>query len=79
MEGISITRECADQRSFCWPPLMELIRSLRLAQTGDVLAILANDEESKEVIPLWVDKAGEELLGIETLGDVTRFVVRKVR
>jgi tRNA 2-thiouridine synthesizing protein A len=78
MEGITITKECVDQQSFCWPPLMELIRSLKLAQTGDVLAIVAKDEESKEVLPLWVALAKEELVSIEEVGNATRFIVRKV-
>ncbi len=78
MEGITITKEYADAESVCWPPLMELIRSLKLAQPGDVLAVLANDAESKEVIPRWVAQAGEELLGVEAAGTATRFIVRKV-
>lgn len=77
MEEITITRECPDQKSVCWPPLMELIRDITLADTGDVLAIVADDPESKEVIPIWVEKAHEEMLDVETVGDSTRFIVRK--
>jgi TusA-related sulfurtransferase len=77
MEGITITRECDYEQGFCWPPLMELIRDLTLAQTGDVLAITADDEENKEMIRLWLAKSKEELVSAETVGSATRFIVRK--
>jgi TusA-related sulfurtransferase len=57
---------------------MELICSMRRARVGDVLAVIANDAESKVVIPCWVARAREELLGTEISGDATRFIVRKV-
>lgn len=77
MEGIAVTRQCGDQYSFCWPPLMELMRDLRLAAAGDVLSIVAEDRESKEVIPVWIARAREELLVAEPVGNATRFIVRK--
>ncbi len=77
MEGITITRECGYEQGFCWPPLMELIRDLTLAQTGDVLSITADDEENKEMIRLWLARAKEELVIAETVGSSTRFIVRK--
>lgn len=77
MEGITITRECGYEQGFCWPPLMELIRDLTLAKTEDVLAITANDEENKEMIRRWLAKSHEELVGTETIGSSTRFIVRK--
>jgi TusA-related sulfurtransferase len=59
---------------------MELIRLVRAAQVGDVLAVLSGDEGSKKDIPAWVAKAKQEFIGMEDAeGSATRFVVRKVR
>lgn len=81
MEGITITRECDGRVSFCSPPLMEMIRAMQTAKVGDVVAVLARntDEESKAVIPLWLGKAHEEFLGVETSSTCTRFIARKLR
>lgn len=81
MEGITVTQECDGRVSFCSPPLMELIREIRTARVGDVVAVLAknNDDESKEVIPLWLGRAHEEYLGTEVAGNTTRYIARRVR
>jgi TusA-related sulfurtransferase len=87
MEAITITKEIDARGSFCPGPLMELIRSMRMAQVGDVLAVISGDEGSKKDIPAWIQKAGQEYLGSEpapsassgqALG-ATRFLVRKVK
>ncbi|MEW6277187.1 MAG: sulfurtransferase TusA family protein [Candidatus Eremiobacterota bacterium] len=65
--------------SFCPGPLLELIRLVREAQVGDVLAVLSSDEGSKRDIPAWIAKAGHEFLGAEPVEGATRFVVRKAR
>ncbi len=59
---------------------MELIRTVRSSQVGDVVAVLSGDPGSVTDIPAWVTKSKQEFLGIEDLeGSVKRFVVRKSR
>ena len=65
--------------SFCPGPLMELIRAIREGQVGDRIAILSSDTGSKRDIPLWVKKAGHELVGVFEEKDHSRFVVRKLK
>ncbi len=77
MEAITVTREIENEHSICCPPLMELINGIMTANLGDVIAVTADDADSKEAIPLWVSKAGEELVATEEIGNVTRFIVRK--
>jgi TusA-related sulfurtransferase len=77
MESITITREIENPHSICCPPLMELIEGIMTAKVGDVIAVTADDADSKETIPIWISKAGEELVATEENGNVTRFVVRK--
>lgn len=77
MDNISITRESDARGSFCPGPLMELIRIVRDAQIGDVLAVISSDEGSKKDIPLWLAKAKHELIGTEPVEGATRFICRK--
>ncbi len=79
MQNLTITRESDARGSFCPGPLMELIRLVRSADVGDVLAVLSKDEGSKKDIPAWLGKAGQELVGAEPFEDATRFVVRKIK
>lgn len=65
--------------SFCPGPLMELIRAIRESQVGDVIAVLSGDTGSRRDIPLWVEKAGHELVGIFDREDHARFVVKKLK
>jgi tRNA 2-thiouridine synthesizing protein A len=79
MEAITITKEVDARGSFCPGPLMELIRNVRMASVGDVIAVISSDEGSKKDIPAWVAKAGQEFLGAEPAMGATRFVVRRIK
>ena len=52
-----ITTTIDARGSFCPGPLMELIRGMREAEVGDVIAVLSSDRGSKIDIPKWVEKA----------------------
>ncbi|MEN2975007.1 MAG: sulfurtransferase TusA family protein [Candidatus Caldarchaeales archaeon] len=65
--------------SHCPGPLMELIKAVKNAQVGEVVAVYSTDSGSKTDIPLWVKKAGHELLGIYERDGYTEFVIRKAR
>ncbi len=76
--AFKINKEIDARGSFCPGPLMELIRNVKIAQVGDVLAVLSGDPGSLKDIPAWVAKAKHEFLATEDLeGTVKRFVVRK--
>jgi TusA-related sulfurtransferase len=65
--------------SFCPGPLMELIRAIREGNVGETIAVLSGDTGSRRDIPLWVEKAGHELVGIFDKEDHARFVVKKLK
>ncbi len=65
--------------SFCPGPLMELIRGMREAEVGDVLAVLSSDKGSKTDIPKWIEKAGHTLVGVFTRDGYDEIIVAKVR
>lgn len=77
MENVTITKESDARGSFCPGPLMELIRVVRAAEVGDVLAVISGDEGSKKDIPAWIAKAKHEFIGAEPVEDATRFICRK--
>jgi len=79
VESITITKEIDARGSFCPGPLMELIRNIKMAQVGDVIAVLSSDEGSKKDIPAWVAKAGHEFVGTQPAEGSTRFIVRKIK
>ncbi len=79
MEGVVITKESDARGSFCPGPLMELIRQVKAAQVGDVIAVISSDEGSKKDIPAWIAKAKQEFLGMEAFEGSTRFICRKVK
>jgi TusA-related sulfurtransferase len=75
----TIGRTIDARGSYCPGPLMELIRAIREAQVGDVLAVLSSDRGSKIDIPKWIEKAGHKLLAVNTLEGYDQIVVEKAR
>ena len=75
----AVTKTVDARGSFCPGPLMELIRSIRESQVGDVIAVLSTDKGSKTDIPRWIEKAGHRLVVLETLDGYDRIVVEKAR
>nr|PZN40509.1 MAG: hypothetical protein DIU70_07905 [Bacillota bacterium] len=65
--------------SFCPGPMMELIRAVKEAKVGETIAVLSTDSGSKRDIPLWVQKAGHELVGVIEHKGYDEIVVRKLR
>jgi tRNA 2-thiouridine synthesizing protein A len=65
--------------SFCPGPLMELIRGIKEAEVGDVLAVYSTDKGSRTDIPVWVAKAGHTLVGVFPRDGFDEIVVEKVR
>ena len=65
--------------SFCPGPLMELIRGIKEAEVGDVLAVYSTDKGSRTDIPKWVEKAGHTLVGVFTRDGFDEIIVEKVR
>lgn len=75
----AITTTVDARGSFCPGPLMELIRGMKEAEVGDVLAVLSTDKGSKTDIPKWVGKAGHTLIGVFARDGYDEIVVEKTR
>ncbi|MEO6058915.1 MAG: sulfurtransferase TusA family protein [Candidatus Limnocylindria bacterium] len=79
VETPAITRTVDARGSYCPGPLMELIRSIREGQVGDVIAVWSSDAGSKLDIPKWIEKAGHRLISIETRDGYDEILVEKLR
>ena len=77
--AVTITRTVDARGSFCPGPLMELIRSIRESQVGDVIAVYSSDKGSKTDIPKWVEKAGHRLVALEAREGYDEIIVEKQR
>jgi len=77
MSEIKVDRVVDARGSHCPGPLMELIKAIKQAKVGEVVAVYSTDSGSKTDIPLWVNKAGHELIGVYEREGYTEFVVRK--
>ena len=75
----TITRTVDARGSYCPGPLMELIRTIREATIGDVIAVWSSDNGSRVDIPKWVEKAGHRLVALETRDGYDEIVVEKMR
>jgi tRNA 2-thiouridine synthesizing protein A len=76
---MSETKVIDARGSFCPGPLMELIRSIKLAEVGDEFELLSTDKGSAADIPEWVAKVGHELIVSEQVGDTWHIKIRKAK
>lgn len=65
--------------SHCPGPMMELIRAMKAAQVGESVAVLTTEPGSRKDIPLWVQKAGQEFVGVIQHEGYEEIVVKKVK
>jgi TusA-related sulfurtransferase len=70
--------ETVDARGAACPgPLMDLIGAIRGADSGAVIRLLSDSEQSLTDVPEWAEEAGNELLEVEERDDHTAFYVEK--
>lgn len=63
--------------SWCPGPLMELVRVIKEEPVGTEFDLLSNDEGSRRDVPLWLDKAGHQLIELRPESGYDRYVIRK--
>jgi len=62
----------------CPMPLLKTKKTLKAMKPGQVLEILGNDPGSKNDIPDWGNKGGNEFIGMEDVEDgTTRYFIKK--
>ena len=76
---VEISRTVDARNTFCPGPLMELIRAVKEGNVGEVIAVWSSDSGSERDIPLWVNKAGHEMVEINKKEDYKEFVIKKLK
>jgi TusA-related sulfurtransferase len=81
MAEVHIDKTVDARGSYCPGPLMELIKTVKTAQVGQVIEVLSSDQGSAKDIPEWVKKVGHELVLNEKAqdGDYWKIAVKKVK
>ena len=57
-------------------PIVKLARKVKEMTSGQVLELLADDVGSKDDVPAWANRTGNELLATEHEGSVYRFYIK---
>jgi tRNA 2-thiouridine synthesizing protein A len=75
---VSVITTTVDARGQSCPgPLVTLHQSLKDAERGDLLELLATDPGARSDVPSWAKLSGNELLEASEEDGVLRFVIRK--
>lgn len=61
----------------CPGPLMDLIGKIRDVDSGAVILLLSDNEQSLSDVPEWATEAGNDLLELEETDDHYEFYVEK--
>ena len=64
---------------FCPLPILKTRDTLKSMMIGQVLEMTSDDPASEADMKSWTARTGHELVQIDKLGPVYRFVVRKTR
>ncbi len=69
--------ETLDARGLMCPmPIVKLAKKIKEMQSGQVLELIADDVGSKDDVPAWCNRTGNELLGVEQDGAVFKFYIK---
>ena len=61
----------------CPMPIIKLAKAMKKMQPGQVLQMVGTDPGSKEDVPKWCDKTGNEFLEMTEEGGANVFYIRK--
>lgn len=69
------TEDCRGQ--LCPMPIVNMARTIKKMEVGQVLELLADDEGAHNDVPAWTAKTGNEFLGKEPADDYFRYFVKR--
>ena len=65
--------------SFCPGPLMEMIKAYKQAKIGDVISVYSTDSGTKKDAAAWINKSGNQLIGIFDKNGYYEIEMKKVK
>ena len=78
MTEYDIAIEVDARGSFCPGPMMEMIKAIRQAEVGVLIALLSTDEGTRVDVPAWLNKAKHELIEIINEEGYDYYIVKKL-
>lgn len=78
-EEVKPTKVVDARNSFCPGPLMELIKAYKAANTDDVISLYSTDTGTKRDAPAWIEKSGNELVGVYDREGYYEVVMKKTK
>ncbi len=79
MSEVTIDKSIDARGTYCPGPLMELIKTLKTSPIQTAVEVWSSDSGSANDVPVWVKKAGHELLYVVVEDGYWRIAVRKVK
>lgn len=79
MDEVKATKVVDARGSFCPGPLMELIKAYKAAKKDDVISLYSSDNGTKKDAPAWINKSGNELLGVYDREGYFEIVMKKTK
>ena len=79
MSEVTIDKSIDARGTYCPGPLMELIKTLKTSPIQTAVEVWSSDSGSANDVPVWVKKAGHELLYVVAEDGYWRIAVRKVK
>jgi TusA-related sulfurtransferase len=77
MTDIDPDRSVDARGAACPGPLMDLIGEIRSADSGEVIRLLSDNDQSLTDVQEWAEEAGNRLLAVDEPGDHYEFYVEK--
>jgi TusA-related sulfurtransferase len=72
------TEKTVDARGAACPgPLMDLVGAIREVESGSVVVLLSDNDQSLVDVPEWAAESGNEVVATEEEADHYRILVRK--
>jgi tRNA 2-thiouridine synthesizing protein A len=65
--------------SFCPGPLMEMIKAYKQAKIGDVISVYSTDSGTKKDATAWINKSGNQLIGVFDRNGYYEIEMKKVK
>lgn len=78
-DSLKPTKVVDARGSFCPGPLMEMIKAYKEAKTGDIISVYSTDNGTKKDAPAWINKSGNELIGVFDRDGFVEIVMRKTK
>jgi tRNA 2-thiouridine synthesizing protein A len=63
----------------CPMPIVELSKKIKKLNIGDILDLVSDDVGSKEDIPAWCRRTGNELMGLTEENGVFTYRIKKMK